>query len=345
MSSFRNSVLQWSLPSSALGGPVLAVAVMAALVSGCSERRLPEAWGIGVHKFDAGRFGLIADPPPAADPLAERIVDDPMLVIPTYDGSGQATHPDVILDPNAAGTRLLMAMTPYPYSDDRIENPSLLASRNGMVFREIEGIVNPLVPPPPIDHNDDPDLRWDAVAGEYELLYLESEAPMKQTVVSLRSTDLVTWVRHDAIVFDLERGDPFIVSPTAVYDGTVTHMFYVNLMTGGFQIQTLTSADGRAWDATTATPIAIDMGNVSPWHIDVVTGPAGYALLISGFVGKFKPQNLYIATTKDLETWTFDPEPLLSHTDPRLGVTTLYRSTGLVVGNSLVVWYSMQYRQ
>jgi hypothetical protein len=340
MKSFRYSFLHRPAPSA----PALAVAGLAALLGGCSEPRLPEAWGIGVHKFDAARFGLIADPPPAPDPLAERIIDDPILVIPTYEGSGQATHPDVLLDPNAAGTRLLMAMTPYPYSQDRFENPSLLTSHNGMVFREIEGVVNPLVPAPPIDHNDDPDLRWDAVAGEYELLYLETESPAKQTVVALRSTDLRAWTRSDAIVFDFARGDPFIVSPTAVYDGTVTHMFYVNLTVGG-EIQTVTSADGRAWDATTAAPIAIDMGEVSPWHIDVVTGPAGYALLISGYTGKFKPQNLYIATSKDLETWTFDPEPLLAHTDPTLGVTTLYRSTGLVAGSSLIVWYSMQYRQ
>jgi hypothetical protein len=273
-------------------------------------------------------------------------------VIPTYDGSGQATHPDVLRDPNAADPRLLMAMTPYPYSDGQIENPSLLASRNGMVFREIAGVVNPLVPPPPVvhgddpDHNDDPDLRWDAGAGEYELIYLESEPPVKQTVVSLRSTDLITWTRRDAIVFDLGRGDPFIVSPAVVQDGKTTHMFYVSLLSTGFEIETLTSPDGRTWDATTATPIAIDLGNVSPWHIDVVTGPAGYALLISGFTGeRYKPQSLYIATSKDLETWTLDPEPLLSHADPALGVTTLYRSTGLVAGTSLVVWYSMQYRQ
>jgi hypothetical protein len=121
-------------------------------------------------------------------------------------------------------------------------------------------------------------------------------------------------------------------------------MYYVNL-TSGAQIQTLTSADGRTWDATQAAPIAIDMGNVSPWHIDVVTGPAGYAMLISGYIGKFKPQDLYIATSKDLATWTFDPVPVLSHADPELGVTTMYRSTGLVAGRSLIVWYSMQYRE
>jgi predicted GH43/DUF377 family glycosyl hydrolase len=249
-------------------------------------------------------------------------------------------------DPATGERRLLMSMTPYPFSDDRIENPSMLRSHDGTSFETLEDLDNPLEPPPPIDHNDDPDIRWDPVNGEYEMLYLETEAPDKQTVVALRTADLVSWERTDAIVYDLAHGDDFIVSPAVVYDGTTTRMFYVNLSTPSFaqRLQVLTSDDGVTWDRTTKQSVPIDLGGITPWHIDVVSGPAGYAMLISGYVSDFGHQDLYVATSPDLETWTLRPEPLLTYTDPALGVESLYRSSGVVAGNTLVVWYSMKLR-
>lgn len=41
------------------------------------------------------------------------------LVLPTYDGSGQCVHPDVVrMDPSICGAELAMVMEPYPYGDD-----------------------------------------------------------------------------------------------------------------------------------------------------------------------------------------------------------------------------------
>lgn len=325
---------KWTLALAALG-----------LTLGCSkEPRLPQAWGIGVHKFDARAFHLVGpDAQPA--PLAAGIANTAMLEIPTYDGSNQATHPDVVRRPDNG--ELVMAMTPYPFSDGRLENPSILVSPDGMSFREPPSVKNPLVPPPPFDHNNDPDIRFDAATREYELVYLETEMPVQQTVVALRSADLVAWHRTDLIRYELWRGEDFIVSPTVVFDGKTTRMFYVNLSTKSFsqRLEVMTSADGRAWARSTKRSLAIDLHGVTPWHIDVVTGPTGYALLISGYRDQFQRQNLYIATSPDLETWTFDPKPLLSYDDPALGIASLYRATGLVSGDQLIVWYAMKYRK
>jgi hypothetical protein len=94
--------------------------------------------------------------------------------------------------------------------------------------------VNPLVPAPATDHNDDPDLRFDEATGEYAMLSLETRRPDSQSLVELRSRDLISWC----------------------------------------------ASDSRA---------------------------------------------------------------LLAFDDPALGVETLYRSTGAMIGDELVVWYSMQY--
>ena len=66
-------------------------------------------------------------------------------------------------------------------------------------------------------------------------------------------------------------------------------------------------------------------------------------MLISGLDEEFGKQYVYLATSPDLASWTLRPKPLLSHRDPTLHVETLYRSTGIVSGNRLVVWYSMTY--
>ncbi len=317
----------------------LAIALLAA---GCGDNRPgPLAWGMGVKTFDARALGLGTAEP--ADPWFAAIRTTPRLTVPTYDGSGQLVHPDVLIEPTAAGTRALLAVTPYPFTDDHYENPSLLTSTDGMTFTPMPGAPNPLVPPPAYDHNDDPDLRRDPVSGDYELLYLETLRPDRQTVVALRSQDLVHWTRRDAIVYDFAKGAPFIVSPAAIVDDAGhTRMFFVDL--GASLITALESDDGATWDQAAATRVAIDLGGVTPWHLDVIRGGAGYGMLLSGYDVAFSHQNLYLATSPDLVAWTFDPTPLLDHTDPALDVATLYRSTGAVSGDTLVVWYSMQYQ-
>ncbi len=236
----------------------------------------------------------------------------------------------------------MLVMTPYPFSNDRLENPSLLVSDDGMTFSAAPGAAAPLVPPPAHDHNNDPDLRRDPRTGDYEILYLEALRPDRQTLVALRSRDQRTWTRRDAVVYDLHRGDPFIVSPAALDDAGQTHLFYVD--TADRRLYTMVSADGATWDPRSATPVAIDLGAIKAWHVDALRGDGAYALLISGYVDRFEHQDLYLATSPDLVHWTLRQKPLLDHRDPALGVESLYRSTGVVEHGTLVVWYAMQTR-
>jgi hypothetical protein len=319
----------------------VAACVAVALAAGCGARKKEKLpWGMGVATFDAVALGLARARTP------DRFVDGiraGRIAIPTYDGSGQATHPDVIVERDAAGAvRVVMAMTPYPFSADRLENPSVVVSTDGMHFAPPAGLANPLAPAPPTDHNNDPDLRRDPRTGAYELLYLEAQRPAQQTLVALTSADLVTWTRRDAIVYDLAHGAPFIVSPAAIDDGGKTYLFFVE--TEGRALKLLTSDDGRTWDVARAAPVDLALGKVTPWHVDVVRGDGAYALLISGYEADFSHQSLYLATSPDLAHWTLRPAPLLAYTDPALGVESMYRSTGVVDHGTLIVWYSMQYR-
>ena len=107
------------------------------------------------------------------------------LDIPTYDGSGQAVHPSLLVqdDVTSAGSpRFVMAFTPYTDTDDKVENPSVVVSDDGLNFREEKLGLNPLVPAPEKDHNDDPDLFY--ADGKYRLLYLETCRPEKHRISS-----------------------------------------------------------------------------------------------------------------------------------------------------------------
>jgi len=337
MTSVRDTA-RW--PGGMRGGLAILLVLAAAGSAGCRRKTKPKlAWGMGVRTFDATALGLATARSP--DPFVDGIRAG-RIAIPTYDGSNQATHPDVVLERTGGAARLVMAMTPYPFSNDRFENPSLVVSSDGMAFAPPPGVHNPIVPAPPFDHNDDPDLRRDPRTGEYELLYLETLRPAKQTLVALRSTDLIAWQRRDAVVFDLAHGAPFVVSPTAIEHDGKTYLFAVESETK--LVKTMVSGDGKTWDLATAQTLPLELGAVKPWHIDVVRGERGFAMLISGFDAAFKHQNLYLATSPDLVTWTLRPEPLLAFGDPALGVESLYRSTGVVEHGTLVVWYSMQYR-
>lgn len=324
---------------------LVAALVASGLGAACGKPRHDKLrWSIGVATFDATALGLARSRTP--DPFVDAIRPG-RLVIPTYDGSNQATHPDALLERDAAGAaHLTLVMTPYPFSNDKLENPSLLVSDDGMTFTAPPGVAAPLVAAPPRDHNNDPDLRRDPRTGDYEILYLEALRPDRQTLVALRSRDRQTWTRRDAVVYDLHRGDPFIVSPAALDAAGQTHLFYVD--TADRKLHTMVSADGATWDPRSATPVSIDLGAVHAWHVDALHGDGGYALLISGYVDQFEHQDLYLATSPDLVTWTLRPQPLLDHSDPALGaalgVESLYRSTGVVEHGTLVVWYAMQSR-
>ena len=58
-------------------------------------------------------------------------------VTPTYDGSGEAVHPDVVLFANGwRGWEYWLVMTPYPSDDTGKENPSILVSHDGASWQE-----------------------------------------------------------------------------------------------------------------------------------------------------------------------------------------------------------------
>src|ERR1700750_1662651 len=112
------SQLRMIVPRSPAGaGPVWRVSLAALTLSmSCADRTTSEP------SMAAGA--------PAANRVAETSVFDVEPAVmsgPTYDGSGQAVHPDIVaFDAPWHGARYWMTMTPYPKSNQHLENPSIL---------------------------------------------------------------------------------------------------------------------------------------------------------------------------------------------------------------------------
>jgi len=93
------------------------------------------------------------------------------LNIPTYDGSNQVVHPSIIDFlteyglPQWGGYRFWMVITPYPYSNNAFENPSIYTSNDGMNWCVPPKIINPIDCAPggwERGFNNDPDMVYDS---------------------------------------------------------------------------------------------------------------------------------------------------------------------------------------
>jgi len=258
--------------------------------------------------------------------------------IPTYDRSGQAVHPD-ILGPDASGRPFVLAFTPYPFSADAFENPSVLISDDGLRFREERKGMNPLVPAPANDHNDDPDLSF--IQGSYDLIYLET---LRQNLMLLRSPDRVHWTKETIASYPLEGvgAGPFIVSPALAARGNELYLYYVDASAEPYRIEFLKSDDIERWDWKSSRAPGIEEGAPEPWHVDIVQAGGNYCMLMTNLyrdAAHRRRYDLYAAWSSDLESWSgfrkvFAVRPW--------GVKDIYRSTAYCRGDDIYIYYSYE---
>ena len=258
--------------------------------------------------------------------------------VPTYDGTGQAVHPDIAFFPDGwHGYKYWLAMTPYFYDSDSRENPSVVVSDDGVSWTVPPGLTNPLVPAPACDHNSDPDIVHNPRSEELYLYYTEQQRSPQCGAVNenhlrvLRSSDGIQWSGPDTVMsWDLDK-DPLYLSPAVVYRKGAFEMW----LTTGEAVVHMTSKDGVKWSP--AKPVKIDG---APWHLDVayVESRSEYWML---FVDSpVAEARLRLATSKDGLDWTVHPDPVLSP-GADWDSERIYRSTFLYdAGDLFRVWYS-----
>lgn len=267
---------------------------------------------------------------------------------PTYDKSGQAIHPDIVHFPKGwNGYTHWMAMTPYPGSNDQLENPSLLASNDGVNWVAPAGLKAPLAPAPPCDHNNDTDLVYNQSTDELWIYYLDTRRASRcaahkvQPYYNHNYVQLIRvgrsgskWVvSAPAISLDQDLSkEALLLSPSVVRRSSTS--WYLWMTNGSDKVLRFESADGKTWAKGTKLSIADKV-----WHlnVDYVASKNQYWMLSDYPVSK---GSLRWATSTDGLTWTTYPG-LVMAPNPAGWDTNLYRGCFLydAAKDLLRTWY------
>ena len=147
---------------------------------------------------------------------------------PTYDGSGQVVHPDIVYFPNGwNGYRYWLVLEPYPYSQDSYENPSILVSNDGASWAPPPGISNP-VARANTSYLADADLLYDQASDQLWMYYPHQTVNGQTLMVRKTSSDGINWgdPYDEPVVFS--KPDYQVLSPAVVKVGSTYKMWSVN---------------------------------------------------------------------------------------------------------------------
>jgi len=265
--------------------------------------------------------------------------------LPTYDGSGQTTHPDVVYVPGGFGTgnwSYWMVATPYTFDNYSVENPSLYVSNDGTHWVVPNGVTNPIVPlSNSSSFNADPDMLY--YQGQLWLYYKQNSMdPFEYRVNLTRSSDGIHW-SNPVTVLKTDRTEPLgdtITSPAITVNEQGFTMWYVIHSTNANGIYKRTSSDGYNWSSSVATTLSGLNGRV-PWHLDVIHAHGRYEMLLDSLPAPEQggPYLLQFGYSADGgNTWTFAPP----FSDAIFDFERPYQYRGclvLLAGDDYQLWY------
>ena len=241
------------------------------------------------------------------------------LTIPTYDGSDQAVHPDVLYFPNGwHDYKYWMAFTPYPNMVDTKENPSIVASNDGRTNWIVpSGVTNPIDPQPVSGSNSDTELVYNEISNKLELYWVESGAG--DSILRRKTFNGSTWSSEQT---SITVPDYDIMSPAIVRKMGKYKMWY----TGGknclsnINVKYTDSNDGLLFSPSQNVNIIYKNGtninkDINVWHINVEYIPTRdeYWMVYAGYpVGSdCGNTDIYFAKALDEINWKTDGVKLL----------------------------------
>jgi hypothetical protein len=251
------------------------------------------------------------------------------LDVPVYDNNPSIGHPSVVYVADGwNGYTYWMAFTPFPASPR--ENPSIVASNDGVNWEVPEGLTNPIASladavSAGYDYWADTEMVLD---GDTMVLYFKgTDTGVANEYVRTTSTDGITWTELAVVVTDAG------VSPSIVIesDGSYT-MFEVD-----DNIARRTSADGITWTSATLGTRPTLPSPYGLWHLAVEQDANGvyHALATASVPTGTAPYRLFYWASTDGLTWTGDTAPSVPLSGGRFDAQGHYRSDIMVAASGI----------
>lgn len=269
------------------------------------------------------------------------------LNIPTYEGSGQEVHPDLVYFPQGwHGYKYWMVFTPYPWSKRSYENPSLVVSQGGFHWEVPGGLKNPIVKRVSRGYNADPDLIYNPQTDELWMYFMQFK-DNRSYLYRVRSTDGINWTAPELILWE-----PFfgMLSPSIVYKDGIYHLWYVDSGWGGInagytEVKYRQSQDGVNWSE--AEKVNISIGGIQVWHLEVnyIPSQGEFWMFFPGFSqgSVANRTDLYFARAKEPTDWIVYANPVLTRSGGKFWDNTrIYQASFLYDAEKqeIQLWYS-----
>lgn len=273
------------------------------------------------------------------------------LKIPTYDGSGQVSEPDLYY--NSSGWNLYkywMVMAPYPFSNDLYENPSILVSEDGTVWKVPDGLNNPIADKPTDGSNSDPAIAFNPKDNTLNIFYTESTYKGFEIEKKMKTADGIHWTSPIQV---LSKPNYQLICPVFLYskDGQMLYTWYVDSGNAGSEATStqikyrFSNDDGYSWSDEQTVNIHLP-NNRLPWHLNIIYIPnkEEYVMIITaGIHHAFNLNVLYLAYSKDRINWSVIQNKLLD-LGPKNSwdSANIYRSDIKYIDNKIKLWYSAE---
>lgn len=297
--------------------------------------------------------GVVSRPlPPLTSPAPLKNAPTP-LVTPTYDGSGQTVEPTVLYFPNGwQGYQYWMAVSPYPYEDERLENPSILVSDDGQHWKVPPGLANPIASPDPHTTLADATVVYDDASNQLWVYYLHDmhQGPTQSyrgSLMRTTSADGIHWSAPQLVISGVNAilnspsvgkvGSKFVLWTVDTGSGCTTQIAAVNQRT---------SSDGVNW--STPQTLRINQPGYVIWHLNTIAVPAlkQFMSLLAAYPNGSNcgHTSLFFANSYDGINWDTYPQILLGASPSGWDSAEIYRSSLIYdpVHELVRVWYSAQ---
>ena len=279
-------------------------------------------------------------------PFSELAKKYDLVSIPTYDGSGQITHPKVLYFPSGwNGYKYWMSFTPYPDGVANYENPSMVVS-NDLIHWKVPGSLKNPVSGIPTDvnyggHYSDSHIVVHGKLMELWYRYDKGNKKTHHTDYSVdyyyrrTSSDGVHWSQPQL----MQSSKGGILSLAVNYTGGEYEFWYTDYK---HRLLHAESTNGTAWNHISACSLTLPK-NYAPWHQDVVQYNGEYYLLQTGINLSKYSFSLFLSHSPDGVHFT-PGIPFYPSDNPMITKQAwLYRSTLLSQGDKFAMLIAVRF--